>query len=108
MSRTPVRYPQNLAKREGERSLGRGISCWYLHVHVAVVCVQTVLGLLWCYRITDEISCPAVEEVRARMSTVRHKILVLSGKGGVGKSTFTAHLAHGLAADENRQVSVAL
>ena len=50
--------------------------------------------------------CVAVEEVRARMATVRHKILVLSGKGGVGKSTFTAHLAHGLAADENRQVWV--
>lgn len=46
----------------------------------------------------------AVEEVRARMASVRHKILVLSGKGGVGKSTFAAHLAHGLASDENRQV----
>ena len=38
------------------------------------------------------------------MACVRHKILVLSGKGGVGKSTFTAHLAHGLAGDENTQV----
>ena len=38
------------------------------------------------------------------MANVKHKILVLSGKGGVGKSTFTAHLAHGLAADENIQV----
>ena len=47
----------------------------------------------------------AVEEVKERMSSVKHKILVLSGKGGVGKSTFTAHLAHGLAADNNRQVS---
>jgi cellulose biosynthesis protein BcsQ len=28
----------------------------------------------------------------------------LSGKGGVGKSTFTAHLAHGLASDEDKQV----
>ena len=58
--------------------------------------------------VTDGILCPAIEEVRARMATVRHKVLVLSGKGGVGKSTFTAHLAHGLAADENRQVGVAL
>ncbi|XP_064406498.1 cytosolic Fe-S cluster assembly factor nubp1-like isoform X2 [Halichondria panicea] len=40
------------------------------------------------------------------MALVKHKILVLSGKGGVGKSTFTAHLAYGLAADENRQVGV--
>lgn len=38
------------------------------------------------------------------MKTVKHKILVLSGKGGVGKSTFSAHLAHGLAEDENTQV----
>ncbi|XP_074638959.1 cytosolic Fe-S cluster assembly factor NUBP1 homolog [Acropora palmata] len=49
---------------------------------------------------------PAVEEVKERMSSVKHKILVLSGKGGVGKSTFTAHLAHGLAADNNRQIAV--
>ena len=45
-----------------------------------------------------------VEEVTSRMAGVRHKILVLSGKGGVGKSTFTAHLAHGLATNEDRQV----
>ena len=50
--------------------------------------------------------CTAVEEVKARMVGVKHKILVLSGKGGVGKSTFTAHLAHGLAANEDRQVRV--
>lgn len=45
-----------------------------------------------------------MEEVKERMTTVKHKILVLSGKGGVGKSTFTAHLAYGLAADESKQV----
>ncbi len=50
----------------------------------------------------------AIEDVKARMALVKHKILVLSGKGGVGKSTFTAHLAYGLAADENRQVGVVL
>lgn len=48
----------------------------------------------------------AVEEVKERMSSVKHKILVLSGKGGVGKSTFTAHLAHGLAADDSKQVKI--
>ena len=48
----------------------------------------------------------AIEEVKVKMANVKHKILVLSGKGGVGKSTFTAHLAHGLAADENVQVCV--
>jgi Mrp family chromosome partitioning ATPase len=31
------------------------------------------------------------------MSKVKHRILVLSGKGGVGKSTFSAQLAFGLA-----------
>ncbi|XP_069839771.1 cytosolic Fe-S cluster assembly factor NUBP1 isoform X2 [Dendropsophus ebraccatus] len=40
------------------------------------------------------------------MSTVKHKILVLSGKGGVGKSTFSAHLAHGLAEDEGKQIAL--
>jgi len=39
------------------------------------------------------------------MSTVKHKILVLSGKGGVGKSTFSAHLAHALAADGTKEVT---
>lgn len=48
--------------------------------------------------------CIAIEEVKLKMANVKHKILILSGKGGVGKSTFTAHLAHGLAADENKQV----
>ena len=47
----------------------------------------------------------AVAEIKNRLSSVKHKIIILSGKGGVGKSTFTAHLAHGLASDEQKQVS---
>lgn len=39
------------------------------------------------------------------MSTVKRKILVLSGKGGVGKSTFTAQLGWAFAADEQLQAS---
>ena len=35
----------------------------------------------------------AVNEVQARLETVKHKILILSGKGGVGKSTITTQLA---------------
>ena len=57
----------------------------YIHVHVLV----------------------AMEEVSRSMAGVKHKILVLSGKGGVGKTTFTAHLAHSLATNEERQVSMA-
>ncbi|XP_053131824.1 cytosolic Fe-S cluster assembly factor NUBP1 isoform X1 [Hemicordylus capensis] len=49
---------------------------------------------------------PAIEEIKEKMKTVKHKILVLSGKGGVGKSTFSAHLARGLAEDETKQVAV--
>jgi Mrp family chromosome partitioning ATPase len=47
---------------------------------------------------------PALPLIRERMKNVRHKLLVLSGKGGVGKSTFTAQLAWALAADEQTQV----
>lgn len=47
---------------------------------------------------------PAIPFVSERMSTVKHKILVLSGKGGVGKSTFTAQLGWAFAADEELQV----
>ena len=46
-----------------------------------------------------------IAEIRQKLSPVKHKILVLSGKGGVGKSTFSAHLAHGFASDSNKQVS---
>ncbi|KAK4797541.1 hypothetical protein SAY86_029867 [Trapa natans] len=35
--------------------------------------------------------------IAERMATVKHKILVLSGKGGVGKSTFSAQLSFALA-----------
>lgn len=36
--------------------------------------------------------------ISERLANVKYKILVLSGKGGVGKSTFAAQLAYGLAA----------
>uniref|UniRef100_A0A8C4Q0E2 NUBP iron-sulfur cluster assembly factor 1, cytosolic n=1 Tax=Eptatretus burgeri TaxID=7764 RepID=A0A8C4Q0E2_EPTBU len=49
---------------------------------------------------------PAVEQIKERLDGVRYKVLVLSGKGGVGKSTLTAQLAFGIASDESKQVAV--
>lgn len=41
---------------------------------------------------------PDIAAIEERLRNVRHKILVLSGKGGVGKSTFATQLAFALAA----------
>src|ERR1700759_3443821 len=40
---------------------------------------------------------PDIPIITKRLSGIKHKILVLSGKGGVGKSTFTTVLAHAFA-----------
>lgn len=48
---------------------------------------------------------PAVADVKDRLAGVKRKILVLSGKGGVGKSTVSAQLSFGFAA---RQMDVGL
>ncbi len=47
---------------------------------------------------------PALPLIKQRMANVKRKILVLSGKGGVGKSTFTAQLAWAFASDDETQV----
>ncbi|KAJ3106631.1 cytosolic Fe-S cluster assembly factor nbp35 [Phlyctochytrium planicorne] len=49
---------------------------------------------------------PAIAVIAERLQSVKRKILVLSGKGGVGKSTFTTNLAFALSDDENVQVGV--
>ena len=41
---------------------------------------------------------PAVAIVKDRLSNIKHKVLVLSGKGGVGKSTVATQLAFAWAA----------
>ncbi|CAK9439883.1 uncharacterized protein LODBEIA_P39830 [Lodderomyces beijingensis] len=47
---------------------------------------------------------PDLPQIYTRMQGIRHKILVLSGKGGVGKSTFTSMLSWAIAADEELEV----
>jgi Mrp family chromosome partitioning ATPase len=49
---------------------------------------------------------PAIVEIGQRLSSVKHIILVLSGKGGVGKTTVSVMLARALA--RNSQLRVAL
>ena len=49
---------------------------------------------------------PSVAQVAKRLENVKHKILVLSGKGGVGKSTVSAQLTFGLAAEDASTVGL--
>ncbi|KAH7335496.1 P-loop containing nucleoside triphosphate hydrolase protein [Rhizoctonia solani] len=49
---------------------------------------------------------PALPLIRSRMANIKRKVLVLSGKGGVGKSTFTAQLGWAFAADELLQTGI--
>jgi Mrp family chromosome partitioning ATPase len=46
--------------------------------------------------------------IKERLEGVKCKILVLSGKGGVGKSTFSSQLARALASSKNRSLQVGL
>lgn len=49
---------------------------------------------------------PDIAIIQTRLQEVRNRLLVLSGKGGVGKSTFSGMLGWALAADEELQVGV--
>eukprot|EP00761_Pharyngomonas_kirbyi_P012202 gb/GECH01012229.1/.p1 GENE.gb/GECH01012229.1/~~gb/GECH01012229.1/.p1 ORF type:complete len:316 (+),score=88.46 gb/GECH01012229.1/:1-948(+) len=49
---------------------------------------------------------PALVDIKERMMNVKHKILVLSGKGGVGKSTFSAQLSFALSQDEDTEIGL--
>ncbi|KAJ8521580.1 hypothetical protein ONZ45_g1745 [Pleurotus djamor] len=49
---------------------------------------------------------PALPLIRSRMANVQKKILILSGKGGVGKSTFTAQLGWAFASDDELQTGI--
>ncbi|KKY24457.1 putative cytosolic fe-s cluster assembling factor nbp35 [Phaeomoniella chlamydospora] len=49
---------------------------------------------------------PDIPIITARLSGIKHKLLVLSGKGGVGKSTFSALLSHAFASNPDSSVAV--
>ncbi|TIB86865.1 cytosolic Fe-S cluster assembly factor nubp1-A [Wallemia mellicola] len=49
---------------------------------------------------------PDLPAIRERMSAVKHKVMVLSGKGGVGKSTFTSQLAWAMSGDDTKEVGI--
>ncbi|VVT56388.1 uncharacterized protein SAPINGB_P005032 [Magnusiomyces paraingens] len=49
---------------------------------------------------------PDLPLIRERVKDIQHKVLVLSGKGGVGKSTFTSMLGWAFAADESLEVGI--
>ena len=49
---------------------------------------------------------PDIPIITQRLAGVKHKLLVLSGKGGVGKSTFTTMLAHAFASNTDNVVGI--
>jgi Mrp family chromosome partitioning ATPase len=51
---------------------------------------------------------PAIEQIKRAMSIVRHKFLILSGKGGVGKSTFSTQLTLALALSDKQLQKIRL
>lgn len=51
---------------------------------------------------------PTIEEVANKLSNVKNIILILSGKGGVGKSTVSSQLAMTLANVEDQKYQIGL
>jgi len=49
---------------------------------------------------------PDLPKIAENLSSVKHKILVLSGKGGVGKSTVTSNITRGLAEDKSKDIGI--
>ncbi|KAG7163858.1 Cytosolic Fe-S cluster assembly factor NUBP1-like 2 [Homarus americanus] len=47
-----------------------------------------------------------VDGVKERLAAIKYKILVLSGKGGVGKSTLTAMIARAIALHDSHEVGI--
>lgn len=49
---------------------------------------------------------PAIDDIAKKLANVKKIILVLSGKGGVGKSTMSTQIALSLSQDENVNVGL--
>jgi Mrp family chromosome partitioning ATPase len=49
---------------------------------------------------------PDIPVITARLAGIKHKVLILSGKGGVGKSTFTTLLSHAFATNPDNTVGI--
>ncbi|KAK4221005.1 cytosolic Fe-S cluster assembly factor NBP35 [Podospora fimiseda] len=59
-----------------------------------------------CASATPKGPDPDIRIITERLENVKHKILILSGKGGVGKSTLTAQLAQAFATNPDSTVGV--
>ncbi|ORY41806.1 P-loop containing nucleoside triphosphate hydrolase protein [Neocallimastix californiae] len=49
---------------------------------------------------------PDLDIIKKKMETIKHKVLILSGKGGVGKSTLSSQLAYTIGRDEDIQIGL--
>lgn len=47
-----------------------------------------------------------IEQITKKLSNVKHKILVLSGKGGVGKSTVSTNISFSLSHDQELNIGL--
>lgn len=49
---------------------------------------------------------PDLPKIAENLMSVKHKILILSGKGGVGKSTVTSNITFALAEDKSKDIGI--
>jgi len=54
----------------------------------------------------ERTNIPGQSDVSDNLKTIKHKIAVISGKGGVGKSTISANLAIALSQKNNQQIGL--
>jgi Mrp family chromosome partitioning ATPase len=66
------------------------------------IIITKIFKIIINYLINYFLDLPLIAE---RLSSIKHKLLVLSGKGGVGKSTVSSQLSFFLSSNKDRQVS---